>query len=71
MEALHFLPPERQWTHEQLQQAAFCVGCLAMRPKAPRIQCAAQVDLGAYTASARLSCANIVANGGKMPEHGR
>ena len=71
MEKPAFLTPEREWTAEQIEQAIFCVGCLKRRPEAPRVQCAAQVELGAYAAHARISCAGIVKAGGKMPEHGR
>ena len=66
-----FLRPDREWKAEQIEQAVFCVGCLKRRPEAPRVQCAAQVELGAYAAHARISCAGIVKAGGKMPEHGR
>ena len=71
MEKPAFLTPEREWKAEQIEQAVFCVGCLKRRPESPRVQCAAQVELGAYAAHARISCAGIVKAGGKMPEHGR
>ena len=71
MEKPAFLTPEREWKTEQIEQAVFCVGCLKRRPEAPRVQCAAQIELGDYTAHARISCAGIVKAGGKMPEHGR
>ena len=71
MEKPAFLTPEREWKAEQIEQAIFCVGCLKRRPEAPRVQCAAQVELGAYAAHSRISCASILKAGGKMPEHGR
>ena len=71
MEKPAFLTPEREWKAEQIEQAVFCVGCLKRRPEAPRVQCAAQIELGDYAAHARISCAGIVKAGGKMPEHGR
>ena len=71
MEKPAFLTPEREWKTEQIEQAVFCVGCLKRRPEAPRVQCAAQIELGDYAAHARISCAGIVKAGGKMPEHGR
>ena len=71
MEKPAFLTPEREWTAEQIEQAIFCVGCLKRRPESPRVQCAARVELGAYTPHARISCASILRAGGKMPEHGR
>ena len=46
MEKPAFLTPEREWKAEQIEQAVFCVGCLKRRPEAPRVQCAAQVELG-------------------------
>jgi hypothetical protein len=71
METPTFLPLEREWSAEQIEQAIYCVGCLRRRPESPRVQCAAQVNLGDYTPDARISCAAIVRVGGKMPQHGR